>query len=197
VYLKIADQDRVVAFADPPVIGDDVFVQENGAWSQASIENVATALSTGSHLDAAPTSGYSLSRTFSVGAPAFSRQGKLIGFVVGGNTVLPATSFAPIVTSVLSGQGIRYRSLGIEGWFNEEQPIVVGGERKQGFLVNKISSKTSPFKRGDVVIAINNQIVTQSILWHTITVSDTYSVTVVRSGKKVSFTVSPQLIVNP
>jgi type II secretory pathway component PulC len=61
----------------------------------------------------------------------------------------------------------------------------------------KISSKTSPFKRGDVVIAINNQIVTQSILWHTITVSDTYSVTVVRSGKKVSFTVSPQLIVNP
>jgi hypothetical protein len=197
VYLKISAQDRVVAFADVPQLGDDVFVHESGRWSPANIEYIDAPLTTTSHLDGAATEGYALTRSFSPGGAVFSRQGRFIGFVVKNNLVLPAQGFAPIVTAVLSGQGISYPTLGVEGSFNEEEPIIAGGERTSGFLVQKVVAKNSLLKRGDVISEVNGQIVTSSVLWHTIYTSKTISATILRAGKKITVTLTPLTISNP
>ncbi len=197
MYLKIAAQDRVVAFADEQQQGDDVFVREGKRWSPANIELLDAPLLAVSHLDSAPITGYALTRSFSPGAAVFTTQGRFIGFITKNNLVLPVQGFSSIVTAVLSGQGILYPTLGAEGAFNEEEPIVVGGERIAGFLVNKVVVKNSLLKRGDIITEVNGQIVTSAVLWHTIYTSKTIVATVLRANKKVTLTLTPLSISNP
>jgi hypothetical protein len=197
LYLKVAAQDRVVAFADALQTGDDVFAYENKVWSQASVEQTTASLGGLSHLDSAPAEGYTLTRSFAEGAPLFSRQGRFVGFVVKDNLVMPGQLFGPIVTSILTGQGAVYPTLGAEGWFDEDQPIVIDGQRVPGFLVNKVVGKNSVLKRGDVIEEVNGQIVHPTILWHTIYNETTIKATVRRANKNIVLTLPVQTISNP
>ncbi len=197
VYLKISAQDRVVAFADILEQGDDVFVHEAKRWSAASIEQLNAPLSTASHLDSAPIEGYKLTRSSLPGSAVFTRQGRFVGFVTKNDAVIPVQGFSAIVTAVLSGQGIVYPTLGVEGSFTEEEPIIVGGELVNGFLVNKVVVKNSLLKRGDSIIEVNGQIVTSAVLWHSIYTSKTIAATVMRAGKKITLTLTPLSISNP
>ncbi len=197
LYLKVVSQDRVVAFADVPKIGDDVFVHENGRWTQAAIESTDGSLFELSHLDSAPTTAYVVTRSFEAGAPVFSRQGRLVGFIAKNNLILPVESFAPIVTSVLSGQGVRYPSFGVEGLFDEDEPIIISGKRVSGFLVQKVLVKNSLLKRGDVILEVNGQIVTKPILWHTMYSNKEVRAVVLRAGTKIPLVLNFLPISNP
>jgi hypothetical protein len=214
LYVKIGDgQFKVSGFVDENSALDDIFIFHNSYWYHGSVLYPSLNYEI-PHLDSAPLLSYSLSGSFNVGEVAINSQGRVVGFVTEKNLLLPSYYLTRILPKVLSQQSLSYPSLGIDGWFSEEQTIVSAtatagcrltaakncptsseggagiGEKVQGFMVTNVWSVANSLRRGDVLLEINGRVVSVDNLWYIINNSQTFNVKVLRAGKIVELTVN-------
>ncbi len=189
---KAADQQRaggqfpVVSLADKVDINDEVFIFERDTWRSSLVSADIWNVWPWPHLDSAPTFAYTLSDSFPDGSILINSQGRAVGFMVSENVFFPITYLARIMPSVLDKQKVIYISLASEGWFDDEQPIIIKTERaRDSFLVSRVESRQSLLKAGDIITEINGQIVTPDNLWYNINGSKTVRLKVWRAGKTV------------
>ncbi|MCX6779670.1 MAG: hypothetical protein NT034_00630 [Candidatus Magasanikbacteria bacterium] len=190
VYLKVTApsagaQFKVANFNDQIKSGQDLFVRTSLNWRHTFFNDYATQSFVFPHLDTAPSIAIKLNDSFEGGSWVVDSSGKFIGVISSGNAVLPTGYITTILPSVLSGQKITYRTLGVTGWFSLEQPIIVGAqERLNGFAVSKIIS-AKELKAGDVITTVNGQLVSPDNLWYNIVNNQSVKLQVWRKGKLI------------
>ena len=87
-----------------------------------------------------------------------------------------------------AGEQFKYASLGIEGWFSTEQPLIIKNESINGFYINKVLTTNNLLRAGDIVLQVNGVVVDQTNLWYTIyntPVGDTVKLQILRGGKEM------------
>lgn len=188
LYLKIKDaQFKVVGFIDENSSLDEIFVSHNAHWYN-SLALYPTLNYQIPHLDSAPIRSYSVNGSFNAGEVVINNQGRVAGFITEKNLLLPSFYITRILPKILGQQALSYPSLGIDGWFSEEQAIVSNKTKVQGFLVTNVWSASSPLRRGDVLLEINGRIVTADNLWYIINGNEMYNAKVLRGGKNIELT---------
>ncbi len=187
LYIKIQDgQFKVSGFNEESSSLDDVFIFHNSYWYHGSVLYPSLSYQI-PHLDSAPVLTYSLNGSFGVGEVAINNQGRVVGFVTEKNLLLPSFYLTRILPKVLSQQALAYPSLGVDGWFGDEQTIVVEKTKLQGFMVTNVWSASSVLRRGDILLEVNGRIVTPDNLWYTINNSPTVNVKILRGTKTLEF----------
>lgn len=192
VYFKLAEnkqvagrdgaQFKIVSFDNNLThVGDEVYVLQNGGWQYAIVKQLLTKAVSLPHADSAPVARYSLNINVESGEIVIDKSGKVIGVVTDNGLVLPAQYISRVLAGVLEKKIVFYPSFGLEGWFNFEQPIVVGTESLKGFLVTKGSS--GDVRVGDVITEINGQIVNEENLWYNLNATSVARVKIFRIGK--------------
>lgn len=183
LYIKIKDgQFKVSGFNDENSALDDIFIFHNSYWYHGSVLYPSLSYQI-PHLDSAPVLSYSLNGSFSVGEIAINNQGRVVGFVTEKNLLLPSFYLTRILPKVLSQQPLSYPSLGIDGWFGDEQTIISKKEKVQGFMVTNVWSVSSVLRRGDVLLEVNGRIVTPDNLWYNINNNPAVNVKILRANK--------------
>ncbi|MDD4476850.1 MAG: S1C family serine protease [Patescibacteria group bacterium] len=187
LYLKIVNkQFKITSFAERSgAYYEDVFVNENGGWQHTVVGQPKYNLFDASHLDGVVSFSYSLEGDFTAGSTVINSQGRLLGLVNKNGSVIPAVVLTKILPSVLNKQKIIYPSLGAEGWFSEDKPLVVKNEKVGGFAVNKIWSSGSLLKKGDLILEINGQPVAAATFGSFLD-SESVRLTVLRNGKNIT-----------
>ena len=186
LYLKIKGaQLDVVNFSDSVNAGDTVFVFNGGAWYGSSVGYPVINPLASPHLDTAPVQFYPLDSAFASGDVAIGTDGRVAGLLRTDGTLLPSPYITRILPDVLSRQAVDYVSLGTEGWFSEEAPIVSGKGSVSGFAVTRVLSADSKLRRGDVILQVNGRVVSPADLWYNISGSADLRLTVLRNGKSV------------
>lgn len=189
VFIKIKDrQFKVVSFTDTVLASDDLFVFQDSYWYHGFI---LYPFLSGQipRFDLAPRQFYSLSGSFGAGKVAINNQGRVAGFITEKNLLLPSFYVARILPKILSQQMVSYPSLGTDGWFSDEQPIVVGKEKVSGFYVASVWSPASVLRRGDVLLTVNGRVVAPDNLWYIISDSQSVDAAVLRGGKQINLKV--------
>jgi len=178
---------HVAVFGDKISIGETVFVYQDGKWIGSTVDRLIWQLSAVPHLDTAPVSGYALEQNFKSGSLVIDGQGLVLGIVNNDGEMIPNTYLTRLIPTVLDKETVIYPSLGVEGWFDAEQPIIIKNVRVQGFVVSKILSKNNLLKKGDMIEEINGQIVTPDSLWYNISANQNKEVrlTIFRNGKVI------------
>ncbi len=183
LYLKIKDQQfKVVGFTDENSSLDDIFVFQDSNWYHSSALYPSLKYQI-PHLDSAPILSYTLNSSFNVGEVVINNQGRVAGFVTEKNLLLPSFYITRILPKVLSQQALSYPSLGVDGWFSEEQAIVFEKRKVPGFAVTNVWSASNPLRRGDVIQEINGRVVSVDNLWYIISSGQTFNVKILRAGK--------------
>lgn len=190
LYIKItSDQFKVVEFVEENMPLDDVFIWQDADWYHGTILYPVLNYKI-PHLDAAPVRSYSVSSVFSPGSIAINNQGRVAGFISESGVLLPISRLTHVLSAVLSKQTISYPSLGVEGWFSEEQEVFVESKNKtgvkektNGFLVTNILSSGNSLRKGDLITEINGRIVSVDNLWYIISAAQTVQTKVLRAGK--------------
>lgn len=187
VYLKIkGGQFEVVNFSNSIAENDDVFAYNNNNWDHAFVKYPVTGNYGLPHLDSAPYLAYSLDTNFQPGSVIVDAQGQVAGLVKKDSTLVPSMYITRVLAKVLSQQIISYPSLGVEGWYSSEQPIVVQKAGVQGFGVTKVLSSTSTIKKGDIILTINGRVVDPVNLWYTVSNGGTVRLQILRAGKTIT-----------
>lgn len=192
VYLKLAAKtgetitERVMDFNYDLKPFDEIFVYEKNNWARSFLGYKVWGSPVEAHLDTAPAAFYTLNGSFTPGAIVVTSQGKVAGVVVEDNLLLPNFYITRIMPKVLSQGKVSYPSLGVDGWYGEERPIIVDSEKVNGFLVNRVFGKASLLRRGDVILEINGQIVDPDVLWYNIS-NNSVQLKVLRNGKYLDF----------
>ncbi len=191
LFLKVSTTSsqyfkKQAEFVDGANNGDAAYVYDNNTWNYTMIESQRISNASLPHRDGIFSQHYILSNDFSSGDVVINAQGKVVGVVVEKNNVMPSSAFTHLISSVLNNATLQYRSLGAEGWFDSEQPVFINHLRVQGFFVDKIISKESVLKRGDVLMSIDNQVVDPTVLWYTIKNNAQVVLKIMRAGKIIS-----------
>ncbi len=155
---------RAASFAPVMSAGDPLFVNDNRVWLTTRLQVISTAAVVTPHLDGLPATSYNINISASPGSVVVGNDGRFVGFVINGNKVFPLSRFADSIPSIVQSGRATYASLGAEGWWSEEQPIVVSSTRVYGFMVNRIVDKNSKLRRGDIIREINGQSATSDNL---------------------------------
>lgn len=177
------EQFKVVSFSAPPGYLEEVFVFNTGTWVRTTALSPRAESRADQHLDSAGFMGLQLAGDFPDGAWAANRQGRLLGFVYK-NNLLPAEYVNRLLPQALQGQKITYPTLGAEGWYSAERPIVQSGETIAGFLVTKVVTRPNPLKVGDIVLTLNGQLISSEKIWYT-KGEGKAMVKVLRGGKEI------------
>lgn len=192
VYLKInADQSgaqfKVANFGDEVKQLEDVYVYSRESWRHTWVVNKTSQSLHLPHLDSAPSMSIELNEGFDEGDVVVGSQGKIIGIISNGRYVLPGQYISSVLPGVLGMQKISYRTLGVYGWFSQQQPIIIKNELTAGFAVARIVSEKTNLKVGDVILEINGQIANSENLWYNINNNQSLKLKVLRKGKIVEF----------
>jgi len=183
---RAGGQFAVVSLAEKVEFFDEVFVRERDSWRAVLINSEEWNIWERQHLDNAPAYAWALNGNFSNGSVVINNQGRLAGFMVSDNLFLPAGYLARIMPTVLNAQKVVYASLGVEGWYDLEQPIIIQGQRTAGsFAVSRVVRANSLLRVGDIITEINGQIATPENLWYNISGNKTVRLSVWRSGKSM------------
>lgn len=189
VYLKLAlgvdaggRQFKVVSFSDKISPLDEVFAYQDKNWRYGWIQYPVYNSAGRAHLDSAAGPSFALNGSFAPGAVVIGVQGRVLGFVGADGLLLPNNFLTRILPGVLSNQKIVYPSLGAEGWFSEEQPVIVGTEKVNGFMISRVWSAGSKLLRGDVILEINGYVATPDNLWYNLS-NPTVRLKIWRNGK--------------
>lgn len=194
-YVKLAPIDpnkenstqsfKVIGFADKVGNLDEVYVFQNGEWRYAWITETVWKNNQSGHLDSAPAFGFNTSVAFAPGSVAVNSRGQLAGIINASGQLEPAQAVARVVPDVLSDSRIVYATLGVEGWFSEEQSLIVDGEKISGFAVMRVVGAKTLLRRGDIILEINGEVVSAQNLWYNIYNNQKVRLKVLRSGKPV------------
>ena len=189
LYIKVKNSqfNKAVEFADDVSAVDDIFILQDENWYHTNILYPVLS-SKVPHTDTAPIREYSLGSNFTAGSLAVNNQGRVVGFISEKNTLVPATTITRILERFLSRQVLTYPSLGVDGWFSDEQVIVNtqnqnSPEQLQGFFVSGVWSSGSQLRKGDVITEINNRVVTADNLWYTVSNATSVKAKIFRGGK--------------
>lgn len=189
LYVKIKDgQFKVASFNDANSALDDIFIFHNSYWYHGAVLYPSLNYQI-PHLDSAPLLSYSLNSSFNSGEVAINNQGRVVGFITEKNSLLPSFYITRILPKILSQQVLSYPSLGVDGWFSEEQTIVFEKEKVRGFMVTNVWSAANPLRRGDVLLEINGRIVAPDNLWYIISSGKTFNAKVLRGGRTLELVV--------
>lgn len=195
LYLKVKDdQFKVVEFVDENASFEDIFVWQDSNWYHGTVLHPVLHYKI-SHIDSAPVRQYALDSVFQSGQVAINNQGRVAGFITKDSTLLPAQNIARILPKILNKQGLSYPSLGVEGWFSDEQTIFINTsqsdekERAEGFFVSSVWSSASVLRKGDLIIELNGRIVTVDNLWYIISSAQTVKAKIIRGGKIIELDV--------
>lgn len=189
LYLKIKDQQfKVAGFTDENSSLDDIFIFQDSNWYHGSALNPSLKYQI-PHLDSAPILSYTLNSSFNTGEVVINSQGRVAGFVTEKNLLLPSFYITRILPKVLDRQALSYPSLGIDGWFGEEQAIISEKQKVPGFAVTNVWSASNPLRRGDIIQEINGRVVSVNNLWYIITGGQTFNVKILRAGKTLDLVV--------
>lgn len=187
IFLKVIIKDgstiadRVMDLNYTVNPGDRVLVYQKDNWYGGAIGFREVTSISPVHIDTAPVVFYSLEGAFNVGSIVVNEQGKVAGVVAKNNLLLPNVYLSRILPSVLNQERVIYPSLGVDGWYSGERPIILKEEKVNGFLVSRVWGKFSPLRRGDVILEINGQVFDPDILWYNIS-NKTVKLKVWRSG---------------
>jgi len=200
LYIKIKDaQFKVIGFTDSISIPDKFFVLQNGYWKNTALNNKTIAPFLNPHLDTAPVAVFTLDDQFNAGAIVTNSQGKIAGFVTKDNQLLPSVYITRTMSEVLSSNKLVYYSLGIDGWYSEEKPIILKNQQITGFYVVKVWSTNNLLLNGDIITKINGRdfIVENNNLWYDLNNNQSISLTVLRNGKTIEIAGKKELITIP
>jgi S1-C subfamily serine protease len=199
LYVKVAQPGsavwRPIEFAQDPKINDEVFVATNNWWQAVFLENIGYALFPEGHSDTILPIRWLISSARQSGSPVVSKQGGLVGITTE-EGVLPAAVIEQQLSSVLARHVLSYASLGIEGWYSDEQSFFINSKFTPGFLVTKVTTKNSLLQKGDSIIAYNGRVVEPEKMWYTIQTTHSLNLTIMRDGKELQLTVVPTLVKN-
>ena len=188
---KSLSQFKVASFSDSFNISDEIYIFENGNWKYSRLGFKKNYAYSASHLDSAPNYGYEVEGNFEPGSIAVTNRGRMVGYISENGLLLPNIQITRILPEILSKQKVVYPSFGVAGWFGFEQPSAIGSEIVEGFLVDRVWSKKSKLRRGDIIEKINGQIVRDENPWYNIG-SNQANLTIRRAGKV--FDISAEVI---
>ena len=175
-------QFKVSSFLENISSFEEVYVRENNDWRYSRTLSGRPRVFGDTRLDAAINHAYSMEGEFAAGTVAINNRGRVVGFVMENNLLLPSVAVTRIMPGVLGREAIEYPSLGAVGWFTADQPAVYNSTTLHGFIVDRVWSKKTKLRRGDVIEEINGQIVDGETLWYNIGDSQA-SLTIWRAGK--------------
>lgn len=193
VYFKLAKdaelakisgaQFKVTNFStDPPKANSELFIYEDGGWRPITFDRIVSGADTIPHADFAPAQFYGFSSNAAAGTVVIDAQGRVAGFGTKRGVVLPASYLVRVLDSILSKQKIAYPTLGIEGWYDFERPIIINEESAAGFMVSKGNDSLRP---GDVITSIEGKIVSEDNLWYNMVNNKTARLQILRAGKSM------------
>ena len=184
-------QFKVVSFAEKSDLLDEVYAFNDGGWQYSWISALVSGVFGVPHADGAPAWGYRLRYDFAPGAVVVSGQGKVVGLVANNGYVISSEHIMRPMSQVLEKQKIIYSTLGVEGWYDFEWPIIVNGERRSGFYVSRIMDIKSPLHIGDVITEIDGKVLGGAVgensdLWYNLNGKSDAQLIVWRVGKSVA-----------
>lgn len=183
---------KVSSFDTSVSVGDGVFVYNASLWQAAEIVSNISEAAKWPHLDTAPVNMWAVGQEHSAGKLVINNDGKVVGITTGRDLILPIEYASRVLPQVLGGQKIAYPSLGVNGWFDSERPIVANGTAMRGFAISDVWGKSPLLRAGDILLEINGKaIVENTNLWYDITGATTLNLKVWRSGKIIDLTVQP------
>lgn len=187
--VRAQDQIHTVALGNGDISAPfDVALYSGGRWSASTIVDAELPLSTEAHTLGAPLFGYRLSDPVADGTWVFDGNGRLLGRM-NKSMVVPLLENAQTLGQLVSGNPSTRPGLGVVGWYSEERPIIVSGQRMSGFYVSRADQKTTTIKKGDILLTINGIALTPS-WWGTFSESGTVRVTLLRAGKTMEVSAS-------
>lgn len=172
VYFQIAplrrdggdEQYKVSQFANTLALPSVVFVSQAGSWVQSSVRTLASGSTVSTHSDLATALRFMLGGSFPNGSAVVDAEGVVLGFVANNTTVVPAVSVVTMLSGIDSRTRLSYPSIGVEGWYSEEWPLLVGNERVDGFVVSKVIGE-SLLKKSDIIREVNGRPMTFATWW--------------------------------
>jgi hypothetical protein len=191
VYVKVSPPTSTiwhpVEFVTDAKINDEVFILTLGEfWKSAFIDQKRYSSFSEGHSDTILPVQFELSQTVPLGSIVVSKQGRVVGVGRGEYGVLLSTVIAEQLPSLLTQRSLFYPSLGIEGWFSEEQSLVLQNRITPGFLVTKTLVKDSLLHKGDIILKLNGEIVEPEKMWYTIRSSKEVNLQLLREEKIIN-----------
>lgn len=181
-------QFKVATFFNDKInSGEDVYVFSDGSWHHSFVKYPLYVKSVNPHLDTKYLFRFSLAFEFKTGEIVISKQGRFLGFVDSQNLLMPFNLVSKTLPKALSRNQITYPSLGVEGKFSSETPIVLKDNLQDGFLVMRILKNKTSLRLGDVVLKINGAQINSEDLWSQLVGLEKATLTVLRSGEIVEF----------
>ncbi|TAN33841.1 serine protease [Patescibacteria group bacterium] len=198
LYLKAknSEQFKVVIFEERAAPGDDAFVFD-GDWRRTTIGRAAWS-SQLPRLDSAPARFFTLSDSGIVaGRVAANSQGRIIGLTMENSRLLPSEYITRLLAAVLGRGVVEYPTLGVEGWFSDERPLLAGANRTNGFLVVRLlDGASAPVRaregilaKGDIILEIDGRVVDSGNLWYNIVDKSRIKLKILRQEKEMEMMV--------
>lgn len=179
---------RPAVFSDKIVLPASLWARTSEGFGEVLAEHPAVTARTIPHLDYAFTPGYILNQTLPAGSILINVNGQVVGIVQDKERMLPASFLARAWEGVReSGQAVYY-SLGVEGWFSEEEPFFIAGKAWNGFYVSRVVSGENPLARGDVILELNGELATADS-WQENLLPPAVKALVLRAGQKLEISV--------
>ncbi len=187
LFIKIdsANQLKLVNFQNNIIEDEPLFVYRDKKWQSNYIDKKVSADPSG-HLDIEPAWHYVLKNNQQKNLVAFDQRGNALGFLTSANTLLNIKYLNRIMPQFLSNKSISYNSLGIEGFYAGEKPIVTDKPITEAFAVSRLSNTAqTKLKAGDIIIEIDGVVVSEDNLWYNINNKKSVNIVLLRNGKKL------------
>lgn len=160
------EQFRVAQFESTLIEPGVVFVWQAGTWVPTVLQTIGAVGAPAPHHDMVTALRYELADAFPRGSVVMTSKGVVVGMVTSDTQVVPTVSVVSMLSGIDDRTSITYPTFGLEGWFSDEWPLIVGGERVTGFLVSRVNGK-APLKRGDIIQEVNGRPVDFATWWST------------------------------
>jgi hypothetical protein len=206
VYLKATASTSAIVWRpaefDDGIVGEEVFIMNTSdgsqmrSWYPTYIEQSYFYPAEQGHLDIVYKHRFQMSRPTTPGSITVSKQGRIVGFGDEGGYMIPGSIVSRQLSPILAGQTVSYPTLGVEGWFSQEQPIIFNHKVIAGFLVTKNAVKNSALQKGDIILEVNGQIVDPVKMWYTMGINKELRLSILRSGKRMDVRV-PVSVISP
>jgi len=190
VFVKIAAVNplstvapyQVASFVNSVQYLDEIFVSSDKEWRYGWVSSARSYNDAGS-LDSALHFGFELinNNSDSVGSVVAARDGRVAGLVGDHGLLIPANAITRLLPGVLGQGKVSYRSLGVEGYFSAEHPLILNNIKTDGFLVTRVVK--SNLRRNDIILQINGVNFSADSLWPNTASSDSVTLKISRAGK--------------
>jgi hypothetical protein len=117
-------------------------------------------------------------------------DGRFVGVVNDNGQVMVSRYIVAILPGILGAQKLAYHTLGLEGWYSAERPIVINGELVNGFAVSKNIFGNTLLKSGDIILQVSGQLANAENLWYNIVNNRSLNLKIWRRGKVIDIVAS-------